>query len=81
MNWKCVQTIQMIFKENILRAQKKKKKKMVMCKDGIVAEDLAGYMSIFSMMQNAEREHTRDGHVTFPARAGQGACETAVCCL
>lgn len=54
---------------------------MVMCKDGIVAEDLAGYMSIFSMMQNAEREHTRDGHVTFPARAGQGACETAVCCL
>lgn len=32
MNWKCVQTIQMIFKENILRAQKKKKKKWLCAK-------------------------------------------------
>lgn len=52
----------MIFKENLPRAQQKKNNP-VLRKDGIVAEDLTGYMSIFLMVQNAEREHTRDGHI------------------
>jgi len=55
-----------------------------MQEDGILAEDLIGYGTIFFIKPSAKREHTRGGCERwhpFPERTGQCDSETAVYCL
>lgn len=80
MEWKCAQKFWIIFKDNLLSSSAKNYPAVQ--EEGISAEYLIGYRSIFLMKPDAKREHSRDGREAqypFPERAGQWDCNTAVC--